>query len=127
MQPQRKVCYQSMNGTFNETCNGTNWTINQSIELRSGLHYLMCRRPLKSHQVWQTLRKIGRAETSEHVDLLQRIHEYRLKAEFTLVQVIDTLGRRKRVEPVVGLLVAAAFTRSLRFLTLCVPTQTGLS
>jgi hypothetical protein len=50
-----------------------------------------------------------------------------MKAKFTLVRVIDTLGRRKRVEPVIRLLHAAAFSRSLRFLPLRVPTQIGLS
>jgi hypothetical protein len=53
--------------------------------------------------------------------------EYRLKAEFPLVRVIDTLGHRKRVESVIEVLVAVAFFRSLRVLPLFVPIQTGLS
>jgi hypothetical protein len=53
---------------------------------------------------------------------------YRLKVEFTLEQIIDTLRHPKRVEPATGLLgVITAFTRPLRFLPLCVPTQTGSS
>ena len=36
----------------------------------------------------QTIRKIGRAETLDHVELLQCIREYRMKADFTLVLVI---------------------------------------
>jgi hypothetical protein len=40
---------------------------------------------------------------------------------------IDILGHRKRVQPVTKLLVAAVFSRSLRFMPLRVPTRTGLS
>jgi hypothetical protein len=70
----------------------------------------------------------GKAETLEHVELFQRIRGYRIKAEFTLVRIIDTyFGRRKRVVPVVGLLVAAAFSRLLRYMPLRVLTHTGLS
>jgi hypothetical protein len=54
----------------------------------------------------------------ECVELFQCIREYRLKAEFTLVLVIDTLGYRKRVEPVIELLLASALSRSLRFMPL---------
>jgi hypothetical protein len=61
-----------------------------------------------------------RAETLDHVELLQCIREYRMKGEFTLVRVINTLVHRKRVVPVIGLLAAAAaFSRSLRFMPLC--------
>jgi hypothetical protein len=43
-----------------------------------------------------------------------------MKAEFTLVRVINALVHRKRVVPVIGrLAAAAAFSRSLRFMPLC--------
>ena len=74
----------------------------------------------------QTIRKTGRAETLDHVELLQCIREYPMKAEFTLVRVIDTLVHRKRVVPGIGLLaVAAAFSRSLHFMPVYVPSRTG--
>jgi hypothetical protein len=46
---------------------------------------------------------------------------------YTCARVIDTLEHRHQVVPVLGLLVITAFSRSLRFLPLCVSTQTGLS
>jgi hypothetical protein len=66
---------------------------------------------------WQTLRKVGRTETLHHVELLQCIRDYQLKAEFSLVRVVDTLVRRKQVLPLIGLLVVAdALSRSPRFI-----------
>ena len=53
----------------------------------------------------QTIGKIDRAETLEHVELFQFIREYRLKAELTLVKGIDTSGYRNWVEPIIGLLL----------------------
>jgi hypothetical protein len=48
----------------------------------------------------QTIRKTGRAETLDHAEeVLQCVREYRVKAEFTLGRVIDTLVHRKRVAP----------------------------
>jgi hypothetical protein len=76
---------------------------------------------------WQTIRKIGRAETLKNVELFKYICEYRLKAEFTLVRVIDTLGHRKRLEPVNR---ASRCRHILPFLCLsplCVIAQTGLT
>jgi hypothetical protein len=65
-----------------------------------------------------------------NLELFQCVLECRLKAKFALVRVIDTLFHRKRVVIIytVGLLVvAAAFTRSLRlhFMPLPVPSRTG--
>jgi hypothetical protein len=45
----------------------------------------------------QTIRKTGRAETDHAEEVLQCVREYRVKAEFTLGRVIDTLVHRKRV------------------------------
>jgi hypothetical protein len=69
----------------------------------------------------QTIRKTGRAETLDHAEeVLQCVREYRVKAEFTLGRVIDTLVHRKRVAPAIGLLaVAAAFSRS-HFMPVCI-------
>ncbi len=75
----------------------------------------------------QTIRKTGRAETLDHAEeVLQCVREYRVKAEFTLGRVIDTLVHRKRVAPTIGLLaVAAAFSRSRHFMPVCVSSRTG--
>ncbi len=55
--------------------------------IRSGLRYLTRRLPWKSHQtLWQTLRKLARAESSEGVEMLQCRREYRRKAEFVRVE-----------------------------------------
>jgi hypothetical protein len=47
--------------------------LEQAINLRGGLHYLTCRRTPKKEVGRQTLRQIGRAETLEHVKLLQHM------------------------------------------------------
>jgi hypothetical protein len=67
--------------------------------------------------------------TLKHDELIQCIREYRVNAEFTHEQIIDTLGHPKRVEATTGLLVVvvAALSRPLRFLHLYVPMQAGLS
>jgi hypothetical protein len=131
MRPRKKVCCQFINGNNqrNEQLNNMN---NRSIELR---HAICVKARFRSPTVevgGQTNRKIGRAETLDHVELLQCICEYRMKAESTLLQVIDRLVHWKRAVPDLGLLAAAAvFSRSLHFTSLqasvCVPTRTDLS
>jgi hypothetical protein len=66
--------------------------------------------------------------TLKHDELIQCIREYRVNAEFTLEQIIDPLGHPKRVEAATGILVVViALSRPLRFLSLYVPLQRGLS
>ena len=49
--------------------------------------------------------------------MFECIREYRLTAEFIMVRVIDTVCNRDRVERVMELLVAAAFSRLLPFVS----------
>jgi hypothetical protein len=78
--------------------------INRSIELMRTIRVKDCCKSPILEVGGQTIRKIGRAETLDQVELLQCIREYR--AEFTLGR---TLLHRKRVVLLKGAFLESAY------------------
>jgi hypothetical protein len=73
--------------------------IDRSIELMRTIPYVS-RTVVNLHtrSRGQTIRKIGRADTLDHVELLQCIHEYRMKANLHCA-VFDTASPKAVVPP----------------------------